>query len=297
MMRGNECGPVRYLRGAGGSVRRTCLLLAYMMALASACSEPEGGSTSSADANAMPVIGSETCRQTLECALYCDGPTCAPDCLEGAPDSDVALVSDVLACLATCPDGPERGPCIAERCFEPYRACYVRGQTGDRTCADTWTCFGDCGDEPSCIDSCLAQASMEGLRQFVAVEVCSDTYVTTVCEQPDCDADALSTVCQPSFFECLDAGLPDTSQELQLSCQQAAFCEWSDSPREVEDCERTVRRALAGCPTADKQQLLAAQSCLANAACTEVGWRACPGWVTSDICQEITGPPQDGVWP
>ncbi len=291
MLRAVSCGltGVICVRRRIAAVFGICVLVA--------CSSSESSQPVDVDTSRDLDVGSETCRQTLECALYCDGDACASDCLVEAPAADVALVSAVMDCLSDCPDGPERGQCIADTCFAPYHACYSRGESGTASCAQTWTCFGDCGDEPACLDACLANTSLNGLQQFVAVEVCSDTYVTTQCAQPDCDALALSTVCESAFLSCLDSDLPAVTNEMTAACEQSATCNWSTEPREVESCVLVVRRALAGCPSADKEMLRAAQSCLAQAACTEVGWRGCPGWGTSGICQEIIGVPVDGRWP
>ena len=272
--------------------------VALIVVLFAACStSPETQTPPVADTSTMLTPGSSACRAHLECALYCDGVGCEEECLASMPEGDATLVNAVLNCLTNCPEGPARGACIADQCFEPYHACYARALVGERSCASTWTCFGDCGDAPDCLNGCVESASLQGLQQFVSVEVCSDTYVTERCDAPDCDAEALSSVCRSSFETCLDSDLPAVTANMTAACEQANTCGWSESPRMVEDCILTIRRAIAGCPSADKDMLLTAQDCLAQAACTEVGWKGCPGWKTSEVCQEIVGSPSDGRWP
>jgi len=224
------------------------------------------------------------CREPLECALYCEAPDCEVTCVD---TSDGEGAQAVLDCGAVhCGKDVELGACLSTHCFDALHACYFSGQSGASTCAETWTCFGDCGDDAVCLDVCRHAASLQAQALFLAVEICSDEYVITQCRVPSetCDIQAFEVICADELSACLQDGMPPVSAEVESLC--AGACEHLFV---ASDCQERVGRVMAGCPTVDKLALQAREHCLSRAGCDRHGIEQCPAFQPSALCIEILG--------
>ena len=259
-----------------------------LLAVVGCGQNPSGPADTNADVE-PPHAGVPDCRDHLECALFCDGPDCSQVCVDSAPPAAAAAVRAVLECGAIC---TSLSPCLVERCFQPLQDCYYPA-VGVGTCGATWACFGDCADDQACLHQCLSGASEPAQRLFSTVEICSDDYVVNQCTSPGetCDLEALTGPCRDMLLACVDHDATVVPESLG-ACQRATGCGY-----ETPDCETVARRIHAGCPTADRAQFYALETCLANA--TECG--ACAdetkAWQPSSLCLEILGERASGHYP
>ena len=239
-----------------------------------------------------PTPPPQDCRPVFECALYCDGDECADPCYADAKSpADADGARAIMQCLDTnCAASTDLPACLVEHCFEPLNTCYYKAADGDAACGATWSCFGDCGDDPACLDACLAATSHAAQRLFSAVEVCSDRYVINQCTAPGdaCDIEALHTVCKTKLDACLTHEAPAPTEQTIAVCDALKPCAH-------DDCAGVVQNLLAGCPSTDREAFLAREACLAGKTCAEMG--SCPAFEPSSLCLEVLPPPGQKDYP
>ncbi len=264
--------------------------------------QSDGGAAEVVSADGVLGPHGPECRVALQCAMHGDGRRKGEACLASAPRQ----AKEAFGCIQqACPAGESLGPCIVAQCWEPFSTCWSGGRSGEATCGATWSCFGECGNDETCLTACLHAASPEAQRRFVEVEVCSDAFVANACAgkpSPECDQTGLASTCAAGLVACLEQGAKTPPRHSQTACDRRAQCAHWVGPKlpsattvapegAAARCRIESARVHAGCPKADVAALSALEACLAASPCDAALPTNCAkqaaSWSPSDLCVEI----------
>lgn len=151
-----------------------------------------------------------SCRSALECAFGCKDDDCKTACTDGADESIVTGVGNVMTCQTDECSSANDVPCVLSKCYETFSTCYFGGTSGDEEtgadCKDTKNCVEETCTDEACVDACLQSATAQAQKDYVTLYFCVKDFCNSNpnLSAEDCKKQGELSVCSSQWQFCFD---------------------------------------------------------------------------------------------
>jgi len=171
---------------------------------------PDSASGDTAGADAEPSGPVTSCRLGLDCALECKNDECKSGCTADADTSIVDGVTNVMTCQTEQCSSNNDVPCVLDKCYDSFAACYFDGTAGDdetgADCKDTKNCVEESCNDDECVDTCLQSATAQAQKDYVKLYFCVHDFCKSNpnLSEEDCKKNAEQGICGTQWAFCFD---------------------------------------------------------------------------------------------